>query len=275
MFVFVNLGKNSGYQRHKMANYLTMAQVQTVLQLKDRGWSNRRIERELGIHRETVARYWRLREVPGNDDGPSEGESTKPVDRQAASAPYGAPLGDSKPAKASPGSEVDSISIPPGSTSQCVQYHELIVPMVQQELSAQRIYQDLAADHNFTGSYYSVRRYVGKLRHTNPLPFRRLECSPGLEAQIDFGTARYIPLPNGKRKRSYVFRIVLSCSRKAYSETVFHQSTDSFLRCLEKAFWYFGGVPQTIVIDNLKAAVTRADWYDPEVVPKVQSFVTL
>ncbi len=255
-----------------MANYLTMAQVQTVLQLKDRGWSNRRIERELGIHRETVARYWRLREVPGNDDGPSEGESTKPVDRQAASAPYGAPLGDSKPAKASPGSEVDSISIPPGSTSQCVQYHELIVPMVQQELSAQRIYQDLAADHNFTGSYYSVRRYVGKLRHTNPLPFRRLECSPGLEAQIDFGTARYIPLPNGKRKRSYVFRIVLSCSRKAYSETVFHQSTDSFLRCLEKAFWYFGGVPQTIVIDNLKAAVTRADWYDPEVVPKVQSF---
>jgi len=78
--------------------------------------------------------------------------------------------------------------------------------------------------------------------------------------------------PNGKRKRSHVFRIVLSCSRKAYSETVFHQTTDNFLRCLENAFWYFGGVPQTIVIDNLKAAVSKADRYDPEIVPKLQSF---
>jgi len=255
-----------------MANYLTMAQVQTVLQLKDRGWSNRRIERELGIHRETVARYLRLREIQVNDSGPAELESAKPVDGRAILATAGAPLGDSKPAKAPPGSDGDSISIPAGSASQCLGYHQLIVPMLQQEFSAQRIYQDLVADHDFSGSYYSVRRYIGKLRETNPLPFRRMECSPGLEAQIDFGTARYIPMPNGKRKRSYVFRIVLSCSRKAYSETVFHQSTDSFLRCLENAFWYFGGVPQTIVIDNLKAAVTRADWYDPEIVPKVQSF---
>jgi len=255
-----------------MANYLTMAQVQTVLQLKDRGWSNRRIERELGIHRETVARYLRLREQQSGNSDPPEPRSAQASDGQSASAATGAPLGDSKPAKAPPGSEDDSISIPPGSTSQCLGYHELIVPMLQQELSAQRIYQDLVADHDFSGSYYSVRRYLGKLRQINPLPFRRMECSPGLEAQIDFGTARYIPLPNGTRKRSYVFRIVLSCSRKAYSETVFHQSTDSFLRCLENAFWYFGGVPQTIVIDNLKAAVTRADWYDPEIVPKVQSF---
>ena len=37
-----------------MANYLKMAQVQAILQLKKGGWSNRRIERELGIHRETV-----------------------------------------------------------------------------------------------------------------------------------------------------------------------------------------------------------------------------
>ncbi len=29
---------------------------------------------------------------------------------------------------------------------------------------------------------------------------------------------------------------------------------------------------QMIVIDNLKAAVNRADWYDPEVHPKIQSF---
>jgi len=53
--------------------------------------------------------------------------------------------------------------------------------------------------------------------------------------------------------------VVLSFSRRAYSEAVYHQTTENFLRCLENAFWYFGGVPQTIVIDNLKAAVNRAD----------------
>ena len=41
---------------------------------------------------------------------------------------------------------------------------------------------------------------------------------------------------------------------------------------LENAFHYFGGVPKRLVIDNLKAAVARADWYDPEIHPKLQSF---
>ncbi len=80
---------------------------------------------------------------------------------------------------------------------------------------------------------------------------------------MDFGTGAPILRPDGKHRRPYVFRVVLSFSRKAYSEVVYHQTTEDFLRCLENAFWYFGGVPQTIVIDNLKAAVTQADWYDP------------
>jgi len=69
-----------------------------------------------------------------------------------------------------------------------------------------------------------------------------------------------------------VFRIVLSHSRKGYSEAVLRQGTDEFLRCLENAFAHFGGLAKTLVIDNLRAAVTRADWYDPELCPKVRSF---
>ena len=40
-----------------MANRLKMARVQTILTLRSRGWSFRRIARELGVHRETAARY--------------------------------------------------------------------------------------------------------------------------------------------------------------------------------------------------------------------------
>ena len=44
-----------------MANQLKMAMVEAIIALLERGWSYRRIARELGIHRETVARYDRLR----------------------------------------------------------------------------------------------------------------------------------------------------------------------------------------------------------------------
>ncbi|MBK8270716.1 MAG: IS21 family transposase [Planctomycetes bacterium] len=168
---------------------------------------------------------------------------------------------------------------------------------------AQRIWQDLRADHGFNESYQSVQRFVRLLRTIRPLPFRRMECDPGAEAQIDFGTGAPVIIPidpnqpvtfltpltsapsqgltqqalNGvkgktRRRKTHVIRVVLSHSRKAYSEAVYRQTTDDFIRCLENAFHHFGGVPKTLVIDNLKAAVTKADWYDPVINPKIAAF---
>ena len=95
----------------------------------------------------------------------------------------------------------------------------------------------------------------------------------GEEAQVDFGTAAPIVDPaTGKKRRPWLFRIVLSHSRKGYSEVVDRQTTDNFIACLENAIHYFGGAPKRLVIDNLKAAVAKADWYDPEIHPKLQSF---
>jgi hypothetical protein len=55
-------------------------------------------------------------------------------------------------------------------------------------------------------------------------PFRWMECEPGAEAQVDFG--RGAPVVPGKRKSTWVFRIVLSHSRKGYSEAVYRQFTN-------------------------------------------------
>merc|ERR1712232_1438928 len=120
--------------------------------------------------------------------------------------------------------------------------------------------------------YYSVRRFVRTLRLSKPEAFRRIEVAPGFEAQVDFGTGAPIIGSDGKRKRTHVLRIVLSHSRKGYAEVVYRQTTDDFIRALENAFWEFGGVPKTVVIDNLKAAVKHPDWYDPELVPKLRAF---
>jgi len=147
-----------------------------------------------------------------------------------------------------------------GRTSQCQPYREIILAKLAQCLSAQRIYQDLVAEHEFAGSYYIVRRFVSKLSLATELPFRRMERPPGQECQVDFGTGAPIVGVEGRRRKTHVFRLVLSHSRMGYSEAVLRQTTDDFLVCLENAFWAMGGVPKTTTIDNLKAAVKHPDW---------------
>ena len=158
-----------------------------------------------------------------------------------------------------------------GPQSHCEPYREIILAKVQEDLSAKRIWQDLG-ESGATVGYDSVRRFIQRLGRVRSLPFRRMECGPGEEAQVDFGSGAPVIRPDGKRRRTHVFRIVLSHSRKAYSEATFTQTTEDFFRCLENAFAHFGGVPQTLVIDNLKAAVAHPDWFDPELTPKVQAF---
>jgi len=241
-------------------NILNVSLQHSISTLAAAGWSRRRIARELGIDRETVGKYLRL-------------EQAKP----AISTPGSETIPDSKPAILTLGSESDSDPKPAISTagsgrqSSCLAWRERIEAAAAVGLSAQRIYQDLVCEHGFTGSYQAVKRCVRPLRQSQTAPFLRMEVEPGAEAQVDFGLGAWV-MVEGKRKRPHLFRIVLSHSRKAYSEVVWRQTTESFVRCLENAFRYFGGVPRTLVVDNLRAAVTRADWFDPELNRKVEEF---
>lgn len=241
-----------------MANQLKMAMVNAIITLKQRGWSMRRIARELGVDRETVKRHVLSASNPATNAPFGSEEISNP----ASNAPSGSGTGSDPP-----------VSPWPGPDSRCEPYRDIIESKMEQGLSAVRIFQDLKLDHGYDGSYYSVRRFVNRLGPApHLLPMRRMECLPGQEGQIDFGAGAAIIDANGSRRRSHVFRITLSHSRRSYSESVFRQTTDAFIMCLENAFSHFGGVPQTLVIDNLKAAVTQADWYDPELNPKLLSF---
>lgn len=158
------------------------------------------------------------------------------------------------------------------SRSRCEGHRDTILAKLEQGLSARRIFQDLRGEHGFKDSYQSVKRYVRKLGALHPAPFRRMESAPAIECQVDFGKGAWVEMEGGKRKRPWLFRIVLSHSRKGYSEVVWKQTTENFIRCLENAFWAWTGVTQTVVLDNLRAAVTKADWFDPLLNPKVEEF---
>ena len=290
-----------------MTNQLKMATVSAILTLLQRGWSQRRIARELGVNRETVGRYVEVaRSQKASDMASGTGDASKPTNapigsgsaegsadelgllgeasstRKPANAPIGSEAnpGGVGAAEASPTlSPGESIALRPpaaggrpGPDSQCEPYRTIVEGKLAQGLTAQRIYQDLVAEHGFTSRYHSVRRFVKRLRQGRPLPFRRMEVEPGREAQVDFGAGAPVVTAEGKRRRTHVLRVVLSHSRKGYSQAVFRETTEALIECLENAFRRFGGAPRTVVLDNLRAAVRHPDWYDPELVPRLEAF---
>jgi transposase len=247
-----------------MSNQLKMADIQSILSLHLRGWKQRRIARELGIDRETVSRHVKAAaEFPATDSKPAispNGNGEPSADPSFVIAPIG--VSEILPVKVSPA----------GRPSDCELWREIILAKWMAGLSLTRIHYDLQQEHGATVSYDSVRRFMRRENRKQPLPFRRMEVAPGDEAQIDFGSGAPVISPEGKRRRPHVFRFVLSHSRKGYSEASYRQTTEDFLRCMENAFWAFGGVPKVLVIDNLRAAVKQPDWYDPELNPILYSF---
>jgi transposase len=229
-----------------MANVLKMAEVYAIHALLERGWSRRRIAHTLGIDRETVTRYARLAALGGAPPGAPLGcGPPKPATAPPGCEPdgrgvYERELGSNPATEAPPGFDAGEITAAdppepvPGSQSQCEPFRAVILAKLDQGLSAQRIYQDLVADHGFREKYHSVRRFVRRLGQATPLPFRRMECAPGEEAQIDFGRGAPLVGPDGKRRVPHVLRVILSHSRKGYSEVVARQSTEDFIRALEK-----------------------------------------
>jgi transposase len=229
---------------------LKVNQQQSIIALHEQGWSGRRIARELGLDRGTVGKY-----LAGNSKSASN--------PQIGSA-------EADPSKPATNPQTGSATVP-GPASLCDPWRDQIEAALERGLSIQRIYQDLVVERQFAGSYFSVRRFVLRRVDAQELPFRRMECAPAQELQVDFGLGAWV-MENGKRRRPHLLRAVLSHSRKGYSEVVWRQTSESFLRCLENAFRSFGGVTATVVIDNLKAGVIRADWYDPELNPKLEEF---
>jgi len=92
------------------------------------------------------------------------------------------------------------------------------------------------------------------------------EHTPGESLDVDFG---YVGMTRedfaGKPHKTWVFSARLRSSRHAYRVCVHSQNQYVFYRCLVEAFEFFGGVPEKVVPDNLKAAVIKAAFFEPEI----------
>lgn len=91
-----------------------------------------------------------------------------------------------------------------------------------------------------------------------------IETPPGHQLQVDYAKVGMLKYPTtGKKRGVFAFIGTLSNSRHKFVEFVYKQDEKIFAESHVKMFSYFGGVPRTIVIDNLKSGVIKPDIYDP------------
>jgi transposase len=220
-----------------------MVDIQELLfQMRDHA-SNRKVARMMGMHRTTVKQYrqWATEQglltgpLPTLDDLKQRLDATMPQ------------------------------HAPPQTVSSVEPFREVVVQLRSQGVEIAALYQRLC-ERGFTGSYSAVYRFVRSIEPTTPDACVPVERQPGEEAQVDFGYAGMMwDSRTGTLRRTWLFVMTLAWSRYQFVAFVFDQSVATWLDLHRRAFTFFQGVVQYVVIDNLKAGITRACFENPQV----------
>lgn len=158
----------------------------------------------------------------------------------------------------------------PGAQSQASTlepFAELVEKWHLQGIAGTVIHRTLQDNHGYKGSYSAVRRFLQGLKAAEPPQVTTiLDHEPGDSAQVDFGAGPEITdVQTGETFKTWFFIMTLAWSRHQYAELVRDQKVLTWIGCHSRAFTFFGGIPARVVIDNPKAAITRACWRDPAV----------
>ena len=120
---------------------------------------------------------------------------------------------------------------------------------------------DEIESRGYKGKIRILQAYMRRWYEENQISTRkeekiiRFETKPGFQAQVDWTTIRKGTNP------IYGFVMILSYSRAPFVYFTDSMTQDIWQDCHTKAFSYFGGVPKTILYDNLKSAVIERNKY--------------
>lgn len=228
-----------------MANGLDLMDIKQIISLKKDGLSNRNIGKLLGISRNTVNTYNKL--IQASD---YELEELMEMDASA--------LRDLFPSHTTIINErynalmlfFERMQAHKNHRGFTIKYHYL---EYQQQESDPYSYTQFA--EHFNRKYAHIKGSM------------KLDHKPGHELFIDYaGEKLHITdRETGELIPVEVFVAILPNSHYTYVEACMSQKREDLIGCTANALGYFGGVPKAIVSDNLKAAVSRASKYEPEI----------
>lgn len=228
-----------------MAGKITrMSKIKQLLRLHQQGVSNRQIAITLDLYKGTVNSYIQKLNA-GNFSIEELLEQEDPVLESKFSA----------------GS--------PAYLEERFEQFKTLIPYLEKELQRKYVtrkllWQEYKTQHTdgygytqfcFHLSQLSVARKASAIMHHDP----------GMKLEVDFAGdgLSYVDLETGDAIKVQVFVAALPYSGYAYALGVPSQKTDDFLYALQCCLKHLGGVPQAVVPDNLKAAVIKADRYEP------------
>ena len=107
----------------------------------------------------------------------------------------------------------------------------------------------------YTGGISQLKYYIAEFKTVEVDPVVRFETPPGKQMQVDFTTI------SRHRRTIKAFVATLGYSRATYVRFSEHERQDDWLRGIEEACHYFGGVPQEILFDNAKTIMIERDAY--------------
>jgi transposase len=240
---------------------LSMMDVKEVLRRWSAGHSDRRIGREAGVDRKTVARYTtaatRLGFAKGRDITEDDVHAVAQV-VQARPAPTAS-----------------------DEWSEVARHRDRIEQWLRGDaekrpLRLTKVHTLLVRDHDLQASYDTLRRFaMTELAWRKKAPTVRVEDPPpGQEAQVDFGEMGLMLDPEtGRKRRLWVLVVTLSFSRLQFVWPTFRQTTEAVCEGLDRAWQFFGAMPASIIPDNTKAMIRRPDALDARLVDAFLDYV--
>lgn len=233
-------------------NRIEMLVVKQIIQLKEKGNSNRRIASQLGINRNTINSYVHQLEVAKisfselKKLSESELEEFFPKPLQFPSKTY------KKLLELLPGYEKELKKV--GCTYQHLWY------------KYKKAYPDGFGYTQFKHHFHAWQNKQQVTMH--------LEHKMGDKLFVDY-TGKKLNIVDrltGEIKQVEVFVAILAGSQYTYVEAAESQKKEDFIRSLYNSLEYFGGVPQVIVPDNLKSAVNQSHNYEPTLNKHLKAF---
>lgn len=202
-----------------------MTTIETIRRLDAQGISGRQIAHELGIDRETVAKY--LNHTGFSPQPPAATRQAGATVLKGLTHIIEGWLADDarRPRK--------------------------------QRHTAKRIYDRLITEHDYQGSYNPVQRFVKDYRtmhRTRAQGFLELDWAPGV-AQVDFGQAEAIIA--GIREVLHLLVITFPFSNMRYAQAFRGETSECICHGLAQIFDHTGTVPTELILDNATAAGRR------------------
>lgn len=149
-------------------------------------------------------------------------------------------------------------------------YQKVHEELAKEHVTLRLLWEEYVKDCIQKGKRYYMetqfRVYYRQFAQKNKATIR-LQHKPGMAVQVDWAgsTIGYFDEDLTAFAEGHLFVGILPCSNLIYAEVFPDETLPNWIQAHVNMFDYFGGVPKTLVPDNLKTGVKKPNFYEPDI----------